>query len=106
MPEREYSGSGDIEDESNYDATGRWYEFMETWNGPKHLSENASFAYLQEIVRTPIVITVKARLSEFDLRDIDYRVPVFLQRYNALFAIISIARDSSGVCRCELIKLP
>lgn len=79
---------------------------METWNGFKDFADNPSFAYLAKIIRQPFVITENLRLNEFDLRDLDYTVPVYLSKYNSYFAVISIQRDSSGKCKCELIKLP
>lgn len=79
---------------------------MVTWNGFKDFADNPSFAYLGKIIRQPFVVTENLRLNEFDLRDIDYTVPVYLSKYNSYFAVISIQRDSSGKCKCELIKLP
>ena len=52
------------------------------------------------------MITENLRLNEHDLRMLDYTVPVYLEKYGAYFAIVSISRDSKGVCKCELIKLP
>jgi len=79
---------------------------MEVWNGFKNLMENKSYAYLQKIIRKPFVITEDIRLDEFDLLDIDYTRPVYLDKYNSYFALVSIRRDSNGKCKCELIKLP
>ena len=79
---------------------------MEIWNGFASLMFHPSIKYMQAILNKPIVITENLMLNEFDLRDIDYSVPIYLQKYNAYFAIVSITRDSKGVCKCELIKLP
>lgn len=79
---------------------------MEVWNYPKMAQSSPSFSFLQEIISNPYVITVELTLNEFDLRDIDYSVPVYLNKYNSYFAIVSIKRDSKGKCKCELIKLP
>lgn len=65
-----------------------------------------SYKELQDIMANPIIITEQFNLNEFDLRDIDYSVPIYLQKYNAYFAIVSIQRDSKCKCKCELIKLP
>jgi hypothetical protein len=79
---------------------------MEVWNGFKNLISNESYAYLQEIIRKPFVITEDVRLDEFDLLDIDYTRPIYLDKYNSYFAIVSIQRDTKGKCKCELLKLP
>lgn len=79
---------------------------MDVWNGFADMSANRNYKYLQEILANPIIITEKLNLNEFDLRDIDYSVPIYLNKYNSYFAIISITRNSKGECKCELIKLP
>lgn len=67
---------------------------------------SSSMAYLRQILNKPILITENFELNEFDLRDLDFSVPVYLNKYNAYFAIVSITRDSKGICKCEMIKLP
>lgn len=79
---------------------------MIVWNGFASISDNASYQYLQSIIRKPFVITENLLLNEHDLRTLDYSVPVYLSKYNAYFAIVSITRDSKGSCKCELLKLP
>lgn len=79
---------------------------MEVWNGFQDIDKNDSFGYLQEIIRKPFIIKEVLRLNEFDLIDLDYARPIYLDKYNAYFAIVSIQRDSKGKCVCELIKLP
>ena len=80
--------------------------FMVVINPFRDVYESDDYDYLQEIVYRPYVITESFRLDEFDLRDIDYTRPVYLEKYNAYFAIVSIQRDANGKCKCELIKLP
>lgn len=79
---------------------------MEVWNGFYGLQDNESYNYLQQIIRKPFVIKEDMCLTEFDLLDIDYTRPVYLDKYNSFFAIVSIQRDANGKCKCELIKLP
>lgn len=79
---------------------------MEIWNEFSHIQSNESYDYLQQIIRKPFVIKENVRLNEFDLLDLDYTRPVYLDKYNSYFAIISIQRDSKGKCSCELIKIP
>lgn len=86
--------------------TGRHILFMDIWNGFKDITENENYNYLQQIVKKPFVITEKMRLNEFDLKELDYTVPIYIDKYNSNFAIVSITRDSKGICKCELLKLP
>lgn len=79
---------------------------MRCWNAFTEMEKNPSYAYLQKILKDPVIITETLNLNEFDLRDIDYSVPVYLNKYNSYFAVVSIKRDSKGKCKCELIKLP
>lgn len=88
-----------------YSDQGSNVLYMEVYN-PFHEIDETGYAYLQELVRHPKILTVYLRLNEFDLRDIDYTMPIYLDRYNSFFAIVSISRDSKGKCKCELIKLP
>lgn len=67
---------------------------------------NNGYSYLQKMLKNPFVITEKLMLNEFDLIDIDFSRPVYLDKYSSYFAIISIQRNSDGICKCELIKLP
>lgn len=86
--------------------TGVVWMGMEAWNGFAAINSDPSYAYLSKIMENPIVITEKLRLNEHDLRTLDYTVPVYLAKYGAYFAIVSISRDSKGISKCELLKLP
>lgn len=79
---------------------------MKVWNGFRSMNSNPSYAYLQKIISNPYVIKMNMDLSEFDLRDIDYLKPIYLNKFNSYFAVVSITRDSKGFCKVELIKLP
>lgn len=79
---------------------------MRIWNDFSKVLQSQSMKYLQQVINKPIVITENFELNEFDLRDMDFTVPVYLNKYNAYFAILSVTRDSEGICKCELIKLP
>lgn len=79
---------------------------MKVWNGFQSMYSNPSYEYLQRIISDPYIIKMDMELSEFDLRDIDFLKPIYLNKFNAYFAIVSITRDSKGSCKVELIKLP
>lgn len=87
-------------------ASGDNVLWMDVLNPFADMSKNPNWAYVQEIVKDPIMVTEKMLLNEMDLRDIDFSKPVYLEKYNSCFAIVTIQRDSKGVCKCELIKLP
>jgi len=87
-------------------ATGVVWMGMDVWNGFPSINSDPSYSYLAKIIENPILITEQLMLNELDLRDIDYSVPVYLSKYGAFFAIVSITRDSKGICKCELLKLP
>ena len=101
------------------------YEDTENWmkrpllrkNGKdfKHIRMNAFepfediddlFGYLGAILENYTCVKEKMLLNEFDLRDFDESVPVYLHKYNAFFAVSSIQRDKTGLSTVELILLP
>jgi len=82
------------------------YMRMDILNPFKDAPSTSSFAYLQEIVRNPFVITENLRLSEYTLMDLDFSRPVYLDKYCCYFAIISIQLGSNSISKCELVKLP
>lgn len=91
---------------SGGNPTGVEWLSMEIWNDFVNINTDPSYSYLSRIMENPIIITENLRLNEHDLRNLDYNVPVFLSRYGAFFAIVSITRDNKGICKCELLKLP
>ena len=58
----------------------------------------------QDLIKLPFVIKDTFRLTEIDLKNIDYSIPVYIERYAAFFAIISI-RSQGDYSECELLKL-
>ena len=91
---------------TNGSATGIVWMSMQVWNDFPKINSDPSYSYLSMIMDNPIIITENLMLNEHDLRTLDYTVPVYLSKYNAYFAIVSITRDSKGVSKCELLKLP
>ena len=86
--------------------TGVQWMSMEIWNDFVNINSDPSYSYLSRIMENPIIITENLRLNEHDLRNLDYNMPVYLSKYGAFFAIVSITRDSKGISKCELLKLP
>lgn len=62
------------------------------------------YDYYQQVMTRPIVARVNLRLSEFDLVNIDYTKPIYLQQYGAYFAIIEI-QTSGAISEAKLLKL-
>lgn len=61
-------------------------------------------SFYQDIIKSPFVIKDTFRLTEIDLKNIDYTIPVYIERYAAFFAIISI-KSQGDYSECELLKL-
>lgn len=61
-------------------------------------------SFYQDLIKSPFVIKGTFRLTEIDLKNIDYTIPVYIERYAAFFAIISI-KSQGYYSECELLKL-
>lgn len=72
---------------------------------PFNNTENL-FGYLGKILENYTCVKEQMLLTEFDLRDFDESMPVYLNKYNSFFAVSSIQRDKDGLCTVELIQLP
>lgn len=86
--------------------TGVQWMSMEIWNDFVNINSDPSYSYLSRIMENPVIITENLRLNEHDLRNLDYNMPVYLSKYGAFFGVVSITRDSKGISKCELLKLP
>ena len=62
------------------------------------------YSSYQDLIKLPFVIKDTFRLTEIDLKNIDYSIPVYIERYAAFFAIISI-KSQGDYSECELLKL-
>lgn len=61
-------------------------------------------SFYQDLIKSPFMIKDTFRLTEIDLKNIDYTIPVYIERYAAFFAIISI-KSKGDYSECELLKL-
>lgn len=59
----------------------------------------------QDVVREPKVITELIEIREYELRDLDMSIPVYLAQYGKYYAIISIKAEKTGICECKLFQL-
>lgn len=64
------------------------------------------YATWQKIMRNPIVIEEKVWLSEIDIKNLDYRKPVYLQKYGAQFIIDKVQWSDGEPSTVTLVKLP
>ena len=64
------------------------------------------YAFWQKIMRNPIVIEEKVRLSEVDIKMLDFRKPIYLQKYGAQFAIDKVQWSEGEPSTVTLVKLP
>lgn len=65
-----------------------------------------NYGYWQKIMRNPIVIEEKVRLSEIDIKMLDFRKPIYLQKYGAQFAIDKVQWSEGEPSTVTLVKLP
>jgi hypothetical protein len=64
------------------------------------------YAFWQKIMRNPIVIEEKVQLSEIDIKMLDFRKPIYLQKYGAQFAIDKVQWSEGNPSSITLVKLP
>lgn len=58
-----------------------------------------------KIVNKPFVIKEKIEINDFELKNLDVTVPIYLGQYGRYYAIVSIKAEDTGVCECELLQL-
>lgn len=89
-------------DEPNY-----YYPTIKTWQFDEDNQEIMSYTkFLKKVYEENCVVEEYMQLTEFDLRDLDYTMPVYLDKYNAYFGIIEIERYDDGVSKVTMFKLP
>lgn len=64
------------------------------------------YEYWQKIMRNPIVIEEKVRLSEIDIKMLDFRKPIYLQKYGAQFVVDNVQWSEGEPSTVTLVKLP
>lgn len=74
--------------------------------GVVSFDSSKQFKYLQTIIDNYMLIKESFLLDEFDLRDFDESMPVYLSKYNSYFAVSTLQRSQNGICTAELVKLP
>lgn len=64
------------------------------------------YAFWQKIMHTPIVIEEKVQLSEIDIKTLDFRKPIYLQKYGAQFVVDKVQWSEGEPSTVTLVKLP
>lgn len=64
------------------------------------------YAFWQKIMRNPIVIEEKVQLSEVDIKTLDFRKPIYLQKYGAQFVVDKVQWSEGEPSTVTLVKLP
>lgn len=64
------------------------------------------YNYWQKIMRNPIVIEEKVQLSEIDIKTLDFRNPIYLQKYGAQFVVDKVQWTEGEPSTVTLVKLP
>ena len=60
----------------------------------------------QNVMRNPIVIEEQMYLSEIDIKNLDYRKPIYLQKYGARFAVQKVQWSEGEESTVTLVYLP
>lgn len=90
------------------EPTGEYkhYVSMRVWNCAKDMVQDASFGVLQDVFGRPCLVKEELMLNTVDLTTLDMETPVYIEKYNSMFAIKSVEVSSDGNCTCELLKIP
>lgn len=64
------------------------------------------YADWQRVVRTPIVIEERINLTEIDIKQLDFRNPIYLQKYGARFAVQKVQWSEGEASVVTLVYLP
>lgn len=65
-----------------------------------------NYKYWQKLMRNPIVIEEQMWLTEVDIKELDYRKPIYLQKYGARFAVQKVQWSEGEPSSVTLVYLP
>lgn len=90
------------------DETSRWCYGV--FNATQRFGGNAGivkskYASLQKILNNLRIVKVRVKLSDLDLYNLRFDVPVFISQYGGYFAIYSVETTSGEVCDCTFVKI-
>ena len=67
---------------------------------------SAYYGDWQRVIRNPIVIEEQMNLTEIDIKELDYRKPIYLQKYGARFAVQKVQWSEGDASVVTLVYLP
>jgi hypothetical protein len=68
------------------------------------LLQSVEYQRYQEMILKPIVLKCTFKLSEFDLKDLDFTIPIYLKQFGKYYGIIDLT-DSGDKVTANLIQL-
>lgn len=88
------------------ETDGELYCDIKTWQFPENMEDDERYKMMCRILKNPKIIEMKMALTELDLFNLDITLPVYIDKLNSLFAVVSIERQSDGISKVQLIKIP
>lgn len=90
-----YTPGGELKASLRFDGVGLNFAWIVNW----------AYEGWQRIMRRPLVIEERMHLTEIDIATLDYRKPIYLQKYGARF-IVDKVQWSEEESKVTLVKLP
>lgn len=102
---------------SKINDNGKWHVSLDFDNFASQFGEDmpslrfssllsAYYGDWQRVIRNPIVIEEQMNLSEIDIKELDYRKPIYLQKYGARFAVQKVQWSEGDASVVTLVYLP
>lgn len=63
------------------------------------------YSEYSKIINNIVIIREKVEINDFELKNLDLTVPIYLGQYGRYYAIISVKAEDTGICECELLQL-
>lgn len=81
-------------------ADDSYFDYSDTINGIGY-----NFKTLLDALYKIVCLEVPMRLTPSDIANLDFKKPIFLQQYNAYFALEKVQYGENGISKVELLKL-
>lgn len=66
---------------------------------------NTYYDGYRRIVEHPRVITIRVKLTDLDLTEMDLTRPVYFEQFGRHYAILSVQAQADGLCKCKLLEV-
>lgn len=66
---------------------------------------NTYYDGYRRIVEHPRVITIRVKLTDLDLTEMDLTRPVYFEQFGRHYAILSVQAQADGLCKCKLLEI-